>query len=169
MRNHRTGTLNPNCSTEKGDLFQELTCTWRSSISNVPVEDLNKKFDSYRCPIDHSYDSELGYIQTKGKLYDSYNKYWAIKFDNEQNTIMRGFKFDCVICYCTNNDGKIIERIYIFPIDEIIDRSGVTIVKYSRRKLYTLGWYEKYRIKDENTIKKINEIWQKIVGDKNIR
>ena len=30
-------------------------------------------------------------------------------------------------------------------------------------KLYKDGWYEKYIIRDENILKRINEIWKQII------
>lgn len=40
ITNRRTHNINYNCSCGKGDLFQELTVIWRSTISIVPIEDL---------------------------------------------------------------------------------------------------------------------------------
>lgn len=64
----RIGNINKEHTNYKGDLFQELTCRWRSTVSTIPVEDLNKRLDNYITPIDHTYDSELGIIQTKGRF-----------------------------------------------------------------------------------------------------
>ena len=69
-------------------------------------------------------------------------------------------QFGYLIFYCISNDGKIVERIYIFPRTEIICRSCITIVKNNSRGP---GWYEQYRIKDEKIVNKVNEIWQKII------
>lgn len=52
---------------------------------------------------------------------------------------------------------KLYPKQYIFPIEEIIIRTGISIVKDN-----PCGWYEKYRITDEDELKKANEIWQKI-------
>ena len=44
--------------------------------------------------------------------------------------------------YCASKDRKDIERIYIFPMEEISKRKTITIVKNpSKGKL----WYEKYK------------------------
>lgn len=157
LANSRTGNLDNNCSTAKGNYFQKLTCVWRSTISTIRVKDLNIENDNYNTSIDHSIDGELGIIQTKGKYYDPVELVWKQDWKDEHKK-----NFNYMIFYCTTSDGKYIERIYIFPKEEIIRRSGIGIYKYSRGKLYTKGWYEDYRINDENTIKKINEIWYNI-------
>ncbi len=102
---------NPNSSNAKGDLFQELTCRWRSTVSTITVEDLNKKLDCYNTPIDHSRDSELGIPQTKGCFYNSYSQHWHQNFKNEHNQIANGFEFDVLILYCASEDGKTIDII----------------------------------------------------------
>lgn len=159
IANIRTGNLNPHCSIAKGNLFQELTCRWRSTVSTIPVEDLNKKNDNYRSPIDHTPDSELGIIQTKGASYSSKYKIWSLsEFDRDYNK-----NYDTHICYCINEDGKIIERIYIFP-KHVIKTNTIHIYKYdSKGHLYKNGWYEKYRIIDEEIINKVNDIWKVII------
>lgn len=159
VANFRTGCINPNCSTAKGDLFQELTCRWRSLVSTFPVEDLNKKYDNYKYPIDHSRDSELGIIQTKGRVYNSKYKNWPFGgFDRDRNKY-----YDYYICYCTDGEMKIIERIYIFP-KRIINTDAILVYKYdSKGNLYENGWYEKYRITDENVLIKVNGLFKDIL------
>jgi hypothetical protein len=159
MTGSRTGNLDQNSTQIKGAMFQELTCEWRSMVSTVLVEDLNKKLDNYTTPIDHSPDSELGIIQTKGKLYDSVSMMWSQNWHREHNK-----EFDNVIYYCASEDGDLIEEIYIFPRHEVLKRSGVAIVKYnSIGKIYRRGWYEKYRVKDKETLEMVNEIWRGII------
>lgn len=162
LSDRRTGNLNPNSNAAKGDNFEELTCRWRSTVSTIPVENLNKKLDNYRTPIDHSRDSELGIIQTKGCLYNPIYQWWAQNFKREHDQTIKGFEFDNLILYCASKDGKIIKRIYIFPLEEILRRTQITIVK----NLHYGGWYEYYRITDEETIKKVNEIWKKIIDNR---
>ena len=161
LANCRTGNQNPDSNQAKGDRFQELTCRWRSTISTVPVEDLNIKNDNYTrgTPIDHSRDSELGIIQTKGSLYNSENGWWSFGcFEGEWEK-----EFDYEICYCASKDGKTIDRIYIIPKKDI-DVKYISIFKYnSIGELYKGGWYEQYRIKDEESIKKVNDIWKEIL------
>ena len=88
---------------------------------------------------------------------------WYQIFKNEHNQIAKGFKFDNLILYCA--DGKIIERIYIFPIEEILERSGISVTKNPTDRWGNpiTPWYEQYRIKDEKIVNKVNEIWQKII------
>lgn len=163
MRDRRTGNLDLNSEQAKGDLFQELTCRWRSTVSVIPVEDLNKKLDNYNSPIDHSRDSELGIIQTQGRLYNKYNQLWNF------NSLEREWEkeFDNMICYCASKDGKVIERLYIFPYEEIGNRKGIGIYKnptdsHSNPKT---SWYDEYRVKDEDTIKRVNDIWKEIIKE----
>ena len=156
----RTGNLDQNSDAAKGDNFQELTKIWRSTISVVPVEDLNKKFDNYKSPIDHSFDSELGVLQTKGAFYSPTYKYWHNSFKNEHNAIRRGFKFDNLIFYCASEDGLIIERIYIFPKGEVEKRTSVSICNNDN-----YHWYVEYSI-DEDELEKVNEIWNEIIKNK---
>lgn len=159
--NRRTGNQYPNCNNAKGDKFEHLTCRWRSMVSTIPIENLNKKFDNYCCPIDHSRDSELGTIQTKGAFYNYVERRWCQYLRNLHDVIRRGFDFDNMILYCAS--GEIIERIYIIPKKEVMKRIGITIVKNPSRGVQ---WYEKYRIKDEDVLNKINDIWKDIIKEK---
>jgi hypothetical protein len=164
VENRRTGNIDQDSTCGKGDKFQELTSGWRSTISTVPVEDLNKKLDNYNTPIDHSPDSELGIIQTRGRLYDHMKGRWS--FSNLQREWNKNF--DHEIFYCANKDGTLIERMYIFPSEEIEIRKSIDIIKNptdAHRNSIT-PWYEDFRVKNEETIKKVNEIWKKIIDKK---
>lgn len=166
LANHRTNNLDPNSATGKGNLFQELTCRWRSTISTIPIEDLNKKLDNYHYPIDHTPDSELGTIQTQGRLYNNTERCWQITgIEREWDK-----KFDNMICYCVSKNGKIIDRLYIFPKKEIENRTCIGIYKNPTDKWENpiTPWYEQYRITDEETIKKVNEIWKEIIDKTNM-
>lgn len=156
MRDRRLNNLDPNSTQAKGDHFEELTCIWRSTVSSVPIENLNKRFDNYNTPMDHSPDSELGIIHTKGRIYNVRNDNWAFDIRRDVNKT-----FNNVICYCTSKDGKYIERIYIFPEEEIKERGSITIYKNPSKGF----WYEKYRVTDEEVIKKINKIWKYILEE----
>lgn len=132
---------------------------------------MNKKLDNYVYPIDHSPDSELGIIQTKGAFYDSYNRRWSQNFKNLHNAISNGFDFDAMILYCTNKDGNNIDRLYILPIEELLKRTSITINKNpsNRNGRCPRGaWYEKYRIVDKDIINKVNGIWRQILEEKGI-
>lgn len=167
LRDRRTNNQDPNHSNAKGDLFQELTCRWRSTISTIPVEDLNIKLDNYKIPIDHSWDSELGILQTKGRLYYPIERYWNIDIRNLQSE--ESSKFDNLIFYCASKDGKTIDRIYIILKKEIMKRSSITICKNptDRWGNSITPWYEQYRVKDEETINKVNDIWEQIIENPN--
>lgn len=157
LRKRRTGNLNPNSVQAKGDLFQKLTCKWRSTVSTIPVEDLNEKLDNYNSSYDHTRDSGLGIIQTQGRIctiVSHGSEGWG--FSNFQREFLK--QNDNTICYCISKDGKTIERIYIFPKYETY-RMTITIVKNPTKKRYVKQWYEKYRVTDKEIIMKGNEIW----------
>lgn len=126
----RIGNLDPNSSVGLGYIFQQITCKTRG------VKDLNIENDNFHSPIDHSIDPEYGTIQTKGAIYDPKERYWTINWSNEYDK-----EFDYLIFYCMDKDKKNIERVYIFPKEEIIKRPKVTIYKYSKS-----GWYYPYRV-----------------------
>lgn len=164
LANCRTGNQNPNSEQAKGDDFEKLTSIW------LEVKRLSVEHDKYsRLPLDHSpipngisikignklVDLSYKIPQTKGRHYNPRNEWWRfVGLEVEWYKI-----FDYQICYCTSKDMKIIDRIYIIPSWEIIDkRKVIKIVNNSSR--YT--WYEQYKIIDEETIKKTNEIWIKI-------
>lgn len=133
IRDFRIGNLDPNSETGKGYIFQQITCKARK------IEDLNIKDDNFHSPIDHSRDSELGIIQTKGAVYNPISKIWSLSFQTEQ-----GKEFDYLIVYCMSRDMKNVERVYIIPIEEIDKRIGLTIYKNS-----ITGWYNKYRVDEK--------------------
>lgn len=157
LRDRRINNLDPSSSQAIGDLFEELTCRWRG------VKNLNKENDNFLNPIDHSPDSEGNTLQTKGRLDNHYRwnfSYLEREWDKE---------FDYEICYCASEDGKTIERIYKFPKLEIMGRKGIAIYKnaaLSRYPWIRCSWVEKYRITDEDELKKVNDIWREIIrGD----
>lgn len=147
LRDRRIGNLKDPCSIF-ADNCQKCTCIW------LKVIDLNKENDNYTSPIDHSRHPILGVIQTKGRHYNSAYGEWNTDIRNEHNK-----KFDVLIFYCANEDGNIIERIYIFPKKELIKIKSIKIYKNSTRGTS----YEKYRITDKEELKKVNEIWKDIV------
>ncbi len=154
IANCRTGNQNPNSSRAKGDKFEELTSLWKG------VKILSKENDHYNGLLDHSIDSEGKRPQTKGRLYDSKRKRWY--FGSIERELHK--EFDYEICYCASIDGKIIERIYKFPKKEIM--KNIAIYKNPMNTRGTgpiIPWYDKYRITDEETIKKVNDIWKKIL------
>ncbi len=160
VRDRRTDNQDPNSTNAKGDKFQKLM-----NISKNLV-DLNQENDNYLSPID-SIDPRTGLLyQAKGKWYDPINRYWSSNWERDHNK-----KFYKLIYYCTSEDGKIIERIYEFPKEEVKKRTRITIMKNpmnSRGTCPIIPWYEKYRVTDEEELKKANEIWQdKIKNNQN--
>lgn len=102
-------------------------------------------------------DSELGILQTKGRFYNSKYKRWPFgDLEGEWNK-----KFDNMICYCANEDGTLIERVYIFQKEEIIGRQHIII--YNNESSH---WYDKYLVTDLEHLKKVNEIWNSIIENK---
>ncbi len=158
MRPCRTGNQDLNSNQVKGDNFEKLAGRWKG------VKILSKENDNYTGPLDHSVDSEGKIPQTKGRFYDSYNQYWDQNFKNEHNAIRKGFKFDYLIFYCASEDGEDIERIYEFPLKEISKRHAITVYK----NILSLrgSWVERYRITDEEELKKVNKIWKDIIKEK---
>lgn len=143
----RSLTLSNDCTTAKGNNFEELTHIWRG------VEILSIENNHYTGPFDHSRDQKLGTIQTKG----SYGSEFYTNNEIEK-------RFDYLICYCASRNGKIIEAIYIFPISEVICRHGINITLNSSRS----SWHEKFRVKDKDELKKVNKIWQDIIKENNL-
>jgi hypothetical protein len=155
----RTNNQFPTHSNAIGDIFQKLTCIWRSTISTIPVEDLNKKLDNFNSPLDHTQDSELGIIQTKGSSFNIKRKCWHFNTIKESNK-----EFDYEICYCISENKDIVERTYIIPKKEIIALGSLFIYRNptTRWGYKIVPWYEQYIIKDEEINNKINNIWKEI-------
>lgn len=157
LADRRTGNIDPNSNSAKGDIFEEVTCRIRG-VKRLSIEDNN-----YGLHFDHSIDSELGIIQTKGSVYSTIDERWEANVTNEY-----GKEFDHLIFYCADKDMKNIERIYIFPRIEIIKRKTIGIYKNpmnSRGTRSIIPWYEKYRVRDNEFIVKVNEIFQMIIKE----
>lgn len=150
LTDRRIGNIKYNSNNIKGDFFQKLTCEW------LGVKDLNIENDNYKSPIDHSRHPILGVVQTSGRfltfIHDTDG--WGFNASNDHNK-----QFDNKICYCTDKDGQTIERVYIFPRNEIMIRTSITIKKLP---IYN-AWYEKYKITDKDLLNNINVIWKKII------
>lgn len=155
LSDNRSGNLCPKTTTSKGNKFQKLACEWKRLI------DLNKEDDNYNSPIDCIDEMTGVKYQIKGKLYDPINRYWQITVRNDHNK-----QFSSTIIFCADQNGKIIERIYDIPKEEVVKRSGITIVKNPSNRNGRCpggGWYEHYRIKDKEELKKVNDIWKEII------
>ena len=150
IRGHRrTNNQDPNSTNVMGDMFQELSCRF------YDAKDLNKENDNYNFQVDHLC-KELGYFQTKGALYNSTYMNWK----QDLRKLKDGF--EVLVLYCASKDGKIIERIYIIPYEEILRLTGITITKNSSR---SSAWYEQHRVKDKEILIRINNIWKKILEE----
>lgn len=162
MANCRTGNLNPNSPKGKGDRGEELLCKWKG------YKNLNKENDNYSrgTPIDCLDENTGQYYQIKIAYYNPVDMYWIQKFKNIHDSIRKGFRFRSLFLFCISEDGKIVERVYEIPEKEVNNVVKIKIVKYRKNGLlYEDGWYEKYRLKDEKEMKKINEIWKKILEE----
>lgn len=148
LRDRRTNNLKNSYSAE-GDKYQLLACI------QFGWEDLNKKYDNYNTPVD-CHDPKTGlFHQVRGRI-PYYNIWNLTHLEPEWNK-----KFETMVIYCASKDGKRIERIYIFPYKEIKNRRNIGIYE---NPLWG-GWYEKYRVKDNNVLIEANKIWKEIIGD----
>lgn len=156
IANCRTRCQDPNHSSTKGDIDLDVVCELYGYIN------LNKKYDNYTTSIDCLDEKTDQLYQVKGSCYNTVYRYWSFgSLENEWKKQYKGMIF-----VCKSNDGKRIEEIYIIPPEEIKDkRKTIAICKYdSKRRPYTDGWYEKYRIKGikrQEDIKRANEILQR--------
>lgn len=161
-----TGNQDPNSSVAKGDLFQKLANKSKNLVCLNEINDNHHWHIDSMCPM-----TKLNY-QIKGRLYDSKNRNWTANFKNEHNAIKKGFKFYKLIFYCASQDGKTIERIYEFPEEYVKNTKGIGIIKNptdsSGKNIISI--YAKYRITDEEELKRINDIWRYIIekGDEDI-
>lgn len=126
---------------------------------------LSTETDNYRLSHDHGPIPEGVSIMIGGKLVDLSNKipqtrgrrYSPIYRRWDQNLDLEYIKkFDILIFYCISEDGKTIERIYIFPKEEI-KVSSIGIYENSPRI------FEKYRVTDSDVLKKANELWKEVI------
>ncbi len=150
----RTGNIRPNTAHAKGYKSQKLACL------EFGWTDLNDEHDNYRFPID-CIDPKTGlFHQIRGKWYDPINRFWGFTdFGRERHK-----EFEDIVCYCIGRDGKTIERIYIFPKKEIMNRTGVTIFKNPKDRWNNsvFSWYDQYRVKDKCELNKANDIWKSL-------
>lgn len=116
-------------------------------------------------PVDHSPIKNIS-IEIGGRLINLYGNipqtrsrhYNAIRWDISklENELYKDF--DILIFYCINRDEK-IERIYIFPKEEISKQKIISIIKNSSKGVQ---WYEAYRVTEEDEIRKIDKIFQDV-------
>ena len=148
---------------------EELTEKW------LGAERLAVKYNKYsRLILDHGPIAKRIFITIDGKLKDlyakvpqtkgiSYNPKSCIWNQNIQKE--HGKKFDILIIYCLGENEKAIERIYIFPVSEILDVSSIGICKNPKDSHGNskITWYERFHVTDIEIIKKVNDIWKEII------
>lgn len=149
----RTGFINQNCTSGKGDIFEEITCVARI------IDNLNYENDNFNSQIDHSRDSEYGILQTKGSSLLNYRgrQYWGFCTRGIVNMCIRDDNkiFDNVILYCMDKEMKNVLRVYIIPYEEVSVRTKINININSSKN----SWYEKYRV----DYKLYNDVYHKIL------
>lgn len=134
LADYRNNNLDPLSEHGIGYICEQITCKVRR------VDNLNMVHDNFNTPIDHSRDHKLGIIQTKGAIYNAFNRDWCIYVKREQEK-----EFDYLFVICMSEDMKNVERVYIFPKKVILDRNSIRIYKNSSRGTY----YDKYRIDEK--------------------
>jgi hypothetical protein len=163
VRNCRTGNQNKGHECTKGDIDIRIACEIYGYIN------LNKKNNNYSrgTPVD-CYNPKTGlFHQIEGRFLKSIKTYIITRrryiyydvwptFGDYGNEWDKEYKD--MICFCKSKDGNRIERIYRFPFSEIIGRTFKIIKNPIRR----IPWYEKYRITDEEELKRANEILENI-------
>lgn len=165
LTDHRTGNVKDPTKI-LGDNCEELTEKWTGA------KRLSVKYDKYsQLPLDHGPITEHISVMVRDKLVELYGKvpqtkgsnyhkkYGSWEFgclDTEWNK-----EFDIEILWCISEDGMSIERGYIIP-KKVIRQKTISIVKNPSKGVQ---WYEEYRVIDEETLKKINIIWKKIIID----
>lgn len=166
VRDRRIGNLHDH-SQILGDNCEDLT-----SIL-FGVKRLSVEYDKYSMlPYDHDPISKHMSITIGDKSEDLYGKIlqtkgrclsygvWNTRVDGEHDK-----KVDMLIFYCISIDGKIIERIYIIPKEDILKTTSIHITKNptdSRGNPITQK-YEKYRVIDKDLMRRANDVWRKIL------
>lgn len=149
LANIRTGNQDPNHSGTKADKSQELACELYGWI------DLNKENDNHISPLD-CVDLRTGlYHQVQGRCYNYEIGYWP--FGNLEREWKK--KFEDMVCFCFNEDWKIVERIYKFLREEIMRVKSISVYKNPSRGVQ---WYEKYRVEDKDELDEANKKWKDI-------
>lgn len=157
IANCRTGNQNPNHSNTKGDIDVEVVCELYGWIN------LNKRYDKYNTEID-CFDEKTGLLhQVRGICYNP--KYGSWGFSHLEEEWYK--KYESMVCVCKSEDKKRIEDMYEFPLKLLKELliKGISI-KCDSERPYRRGWYEKYRIKDEQKLMMANDILRRILIQK---
>lgn len=178
MASIRIGNIDQNSQAAKGESDVEIVCElygWK---------DLNKKYDNYGTPID-CLDEKTGYFyQVRGASLGTLATYLTNEGE-EKCTYGWSFsslerewkkKYKSMILVCKNKNGKIVERIYKIPSNEIYDgvgrwKKGIGIVKSPRDKYggSKIPWYEKYIVGDIEELIEANSILERLTQENNCK
>jgi hypothetical protein len=177
VANRRTGNnndlhliLSENCEYETTILFGAEKLSDENYSYNLPL-DSGPITDNISIMIGDKLVYLFGKVlQTKGSNILTMNIIKGLSYYEYERWLLSGIegewikKFDHLIFYCITKDRKMIERIYVFPKEEIIGKQGISIIKNNSRGI---GWYEKYRVTDIEFLERANRIWQKIINKNN--
>lgn len=125
---------------EKGTIIEEIVCrTIKVGNRNIGDNNFGSETDTYRHPI-------YGYVEIKGRTLRIDKKWDFGGIQNKKSDTL------IIVCMDRNEPWKNVDRVYIIPMDELFDITGITIYKDTR--LIVSKW-EKFRI-DEGPF---NDTW----------
>lgn len=102
------------------------------------LKDLNIEIDNFKVPIDLSEHAVHGKIDVKASSLSVTYGIWSFPIKD------RGF--DNIIILCMSKSFDSVERVYIIPKIEFLNRIHISIVKSPSKGVQ---WYEKYRIDEK--------------------
>lgn len=171
MRDHRTGTLH-NPAIILGDNCEKLT------DKIFGTKRLSVIYDNYgNLPLDHTpilkgisieirgklVDLSGMVLQTAGRRYNSRNGAW--NFASLEGEWYK--EFDVMIFWCISEDGSCVDRGYMIAKKEIYNpetKEGIKGINIYKNPNPSRGsYYERYRITDEEFLKRSDEKWKKII------
>ena len=131
ISNWRTGELSIFSNSGKGIIGEMIIAKVRK------LEIIAIKMDELRNKIDIEGDPELGIIQVKARTLK--NGKWNV------GTYISEEIFDYVVLVCMDEYWRNVERIYIIPRQELINRTGFAVVKNPSRPT----WYSGYKVDEK--------------------
>lgn len=154
VASRRTGNLRTDLGHDMGDKIQELACNMYGYV------DLNKKYDNYTTSIDCQDPTTKILYQIRGRRYNS--KYGRWDMGHLEGEWQKDY--EDMIFFCLDDDSDFVERIYRIPFNKEIKkrRKSASIYKSPSRGVQ---WYTQYAVKDEDELKKANEIWKEILNE----
>jgi hypothetical protein len=134
---------------EKGIIIEQMVCiTIKVGNRNIGDNNFGSITDTYRHPI-------YGYIEIKGRTLRIDEKWDFGGIQNKHSDTL------IIVCMDRNEPWENVERVYIIPIGELFDITGITIYKDTRLKV---SKWEKFRI-DERPF---NDVWHNMKDDRYI-